>query len=75
MLVQRAIRASPHCDFTQAERQSAFDAMIAWEQNPGNPPAGDDVSREAIADENYGCQFTTSTRAGIPACPTVTAVP
>ena len=71
-LVQRAIRASPHCDFTQAERQSAFDAMIAWEQT-GQKPAGDDVSREAIEAPTYGCQFTTETRPGIAACPTEAA--
>jgi hypothetical protein len=70
MLVQRAIRASNHCDFTNDERQAAFDAMIAWEQNPGNPPAGDDVSRDAISDEDYGCQFTTETRPGVAECPT-----
>ena len=69
MLVQRAVRAPGHCDFTDDERRAAFDAMIAWEQDPGNPPAGDDVSRDAISNENYGCQFTTETRTGVPACP------
>lgn len=69
MVVQRAIRSAPHCDWKAAELISAFDAMVAWEANPGNPPAGDDVSREAIADDNYGCQFTSETRAGVPACP------
>tara|TARA_B100002049_G_C16066936_1_gene370926 strand:- start:87 stop:1505 length:1419 start_codon:yes stop_codon:yes gene_type:complete len=68
MLVQRAIRAANHCDFTQAERQAAFDAMINWEQN-GVKPAGDDISRDAISGDDYGCQFTTSTRAGVAACP------
>lgn len=67
-LVQRAIRASPHCDFTQAERQSAFDDMIAWEQT-GEKPEGDDVSREAVDTSDYGCRFTTETRPGIAACP------
>ena len=68
LLVQRAIRASPHCDWEPAELVEAFNAMIAWEQN-GQKPAGDSVSRDAIDDENYGCQFTREQRAGIPACP------
>ena len=68
MLVQRAVRAPGHCDFTQAERQEAFDAMIDWEQNSVKP-AGDDVSRTAVADADYGCQFTTADRQGIAACP------
>ena len=76
MVVQRAIRSSPHCDWRAAELVETFQAMVDWEQNPGNPPAGDDVSREAIADPNYGCQFTRGQRDGIPACPTaVAAVP
>lgn len=70
-LVQRAIRSSPHCSFKPAELVSAFDAMIAWEQN-GTKPDGDDVSTASVvADENYGCQFTTETRPGIPACVSV----
>ena len=69
-LVQRAIRSSPHCDFTNAERAEAFDDMIAWEQN-GTVPEGDDVlSPETVADEDYGCEFTSEQRAGIAACPT-----
>ena len=67
MLVQRAVRAPGHCDFTQAERQAAFDAMINWEQN-NQKPAGDDVARSAVSSADYGCQFTTSTRQGVAAC-------
>ncbi len=68
MLVQRAIRSAPHCDFTGAELVSGFQAMIDWEQN-GTKPAGDDVSRQAVSAADYGCQFTSQTRAGIDACP------
>ena len=67
MLVQRAVRAPGHCDFTQAERQEAFDAMIDWEQNSVKP-AGDDVARTAVSSADYGCQFTTATRPGVAAC-------
>ena len=41
-LVQRAIRAPSHCDFTVAEQVAAFDDMVRWEQT-GKKPAGDDV--------------------------------
>ncbi|WP_353175576.1 alpha/beta hydrolase [Salinisphaera sp. T5B8] len=68
LLVQRAVRAPGHCDFTQEERQAAFEDMINWEQNSVKP-AGDDVSRTAVADADYGCQFTTADRQGIAACP------
>lgn len=68
-LVQRAIRSSGHCDFTGEERTAAFDALVDWEVN-GVVPAGDDVLDPAVvADPDYGCQFTTATRPGIPACP------
>jgi hypothetical protein len=68
LVVQRAIRSSPHCDWRAAELIEAFQAMVDWEQNPGNPPAGDAVSRDAISDPDYGCQFTREQRDGIPAC-------
>ncbi len=80
-LVQRAVRAPAHCDFTVAEQASAFDALIAWEQR-GIEPAGDDVLTPAtLADPSYGCAFTNNaggiddspavigTRAFMPPCP------
>lgn len=80
-LVQRAIRAPSHCDFTVAEQVSAFEAMTQWEQR-GVKPAGDDVlDRGRVADPAYGCAFTRNaggvddnpvtvgTRALMPACP------
>ncbi|MBA1147298.1 alpha/beta hydrolase [Ectothiorhodospiraceae bacterium WFHF3C12] len=67
-LVQRAIRAPGHCDFSDAEQENAFAAMINWEQN-GIRPEGDEVlDASVIADPNYGCQFTTPERQGLPAC-------
>jgi acetyl esterase/lipase len=61
LLVQRAIRAPSHCDFSVAEQVSAFQAMTDWEQR-GIKPAGDDVLTPAvIADPNYGCSFTNNT--------------
>lgn len=60
-LVQRAIRAPGHCDFTVAEQVDGFEAMISWEQT-GVKPAGDDVLTPAVvADAGYGCAFTRDT--------------
>lgn len=80
-LVQRAVRAPAHCDFTVAEQTAAFDALIAWEQR-GIKPVGDDVLTPAtLADPSYGCAFTNNaggiddsptvigTRAFMPPCP------
>lgn len=80
-LVQRAVRAPSHCDFTIAEQVSAFEAMTLWEQK-GKKPAGDDVlNRAKLADPAYGCAFTNNTggpddspvtiatRGFMPACP------
>jgi pimeloyl-ACP methyl ester carboxylesterase len=70
-LVQRAIRSYSHCGFTLAETIAAFNALVLWETNGAiDKPAGDDVLTPAtLADANYGCQFTLTTRAGIAACP------
>ncbi|MFN3416872.1 MAG: hypothetical protein ACK4ZD_11225 [Caldimonas sp.] len=81
-LVQRAIRAPSHCDFTVAEQVAAFDDMVAWEQN-GTRPQGDEVlDATVVADPAYGCRFTinaggpydnpttVAVRTLMPACPT-----
>lgn len=81
LLVQRAIRAPSHCDFTVAEQVAAFDAMVQWEQR-GVKPAGDDVLTPAtVAQPAYGCTYTVNTggvddnpitvatRTLMPACP------
>ncbi|SDS70199.1 hypothetical protein SAMN05216421_2019 [Halopseudomonas xinjiangensis] len=73
-LVQRAVRAPGHCDFSLAEWTQTFDAMIQWEQN-GTKPAGDDLlDPAAMADPDFGCEYTidgvpqTTMRAFMPAC-------
>jgi hypothetical protein len=81
-LVQRAVRAPSHCDFTVAEQVKAFEDMVTWEQT-GEKPAGDDVLTPAtVADAAYGCAHTDNTvgpfdgssigfvRGLMPACPT-----
>lgn len=71
LLVQRAIRAVEHCDFTPQELVSAFDGLVDWLDN-GNKPAGDEIlDPNVVADPDYGCQFSTERFAGTPfACST-----
>jgi hypothetical protein len=60
-LVQRAIRAPSHCDFTVAEQVETFKAMADWVEK-GVKPAGDNVATPAVlADANYGCAYTRDT--------------
>lgn len=73
-LVQRAVRAPGHCDFSIAEFTTTLDAMLQWEQS-GTRPAGDDLLNPALmADANFGCTFTEDgfpqevTRALMPPC-------
>jgi pimeloyl-ACP methyl ester carboxylesterase len=67
-LVQRAIRAAGHCEFTGPELVEAFGDLVTWEKT-GIKPAGDDVLTPAtVADPNYGCAFTRGVRAGVAAC-------
>ncbi len=57
-VVQRAIRGATHCDFTNAEMQTAFDDMVKWVKQ-GTKPAGDDVLTAAtVAAASYGCTHT-----------------
>jgi pimeloyl-ACP methyl ester carboxylesterase len=69
MLVQRAYRDIGHCVFNVVEEEESFAALVNWVEN-GVKPAGDDViDRTVIANPQYGCQFTRTTRAGYAACP------
>lgn len=64
-LVQRAIRAPSHCDFTVAEQVNAFADMVNWVET-GTVPTGDDVLTPAtVANPNYGCTYTTTPVAGV----------
>jgi hypothetical protein len=75
LLVQRAIRAANHCEFSPSEVGRAWDDLTNW-VHTGARPAGDDVSNPAaVADPNFGCAFTdrtvhnTGTRPLFAACP------
>ena len=43
LLVQRAVRATGHCGFSNAEREAGFDGLVAWIQD-GKVPEGDDMA-------------------------------
>jgi hypothetical protein len=77
LLVQRAIRAAQHCEFTPAEAGTAWDDLVRWVRT-GARPAGDDVSAPAVvAAPAFGCRFSdpaayaagSGTRRLFPACP------
>lgn len=58
LLVQRAIRATGHCEFSPVEAGTAWDDLVAWVEGGGRP-AGDDVLDPAVvADPAYGCRFS-----------------
>jgi len=75
MLVQRAVRAPGHCDFSLAEFTETFDAMVQWEQNDVKPAGDDLLNASLVASPSFGCQFTrngfpqATTRAVMPPCP------
>lgn len=70
LLVQRAVRAAGHCEFTPTEVGRAWDDLTRWVESrgpgkglaKGRPvarPAGDDVLTPAtVAAPTYGCRFT-----------------
>ncbi|GAA6136203.1 alpha/beta hydrolase [Oceaniserpentilla sp. 4NH20-0058] len=74
LLVQRAIRATGHCDFSATEISTALGDLITW-VNGGSKPAGDEVLDAAVvADDSYGCDHTITSadaldaRASLPVC-------
>jgi pimeloyl-ACP methyl ester carboxylesterase len=62
MLVNRAIRAAQHCEFSVAEEENAFGDLVRW-VDAGIKPAGDRIlDRRAVQDESFGCKFTSPVR-------------
>lgn len=73
MLVQRAIRAAGHCDFTGSEVMLGMTEFFLW-VNGGPKPDGDEVLEPAtVADPTYGCDHTINDasrdRSALPQCP------
>jgi hypothetical protein len=61
LVVQRAIRADGHCEFSPNEVGRAWDDLVAWEHT-GVRPAGDAVADPpTVSDPNFGCSFTDKT--------------
>jgi hypothetical protein len=76
LLVQRAVRAASHCEFSPAEAGTAWDDLVRWVRT-GVRPAGDDVATPGtVSAADYGCRFSdpaayaagTGTRRLYPAC-------
>ncbi|WP_372956882.1 alpha/beta hydrolase [Marinobacter sp.] len=72
LLVQRAIRAPSHCDFTGSEIGKALSDWLTW-VNGGEKPQGDEVlDPTVVADPQYGCDHTINDtsrdRSALPAC-------
>ena len=65
LLVQRAIRAPGHCQFSDAELTAAWSDLAAWVRD-GKKPAGDDVLGDLA---NIGRTFTNPLRPGDPGTP------
>ena len=58
LLVQRAIRAAQHCEFTPTEVGTAWDDLVRWVRT-GARPVGDNVTdRAVVAAADYGCRFS-----------------
>lgn len=78
-LVQRAVRAPSHCDFSLAEFNATLDAMLQWEQD-GIKPGGDNLlDPAAMAADDFGCTYTIdgppqAIRAFMPPCPAASAL-
>ncbi len=70
-LVQRAIRDVGHCAFSAEEFVTGFVDLVTWVKG-GPKPAGDDILDPAVvADQDFGCTFTTgttATRGLVPPC-------
>ncbi|GGR74755.1 alpha/beta hydrolase [Micromonospora fulviviridis] len=58
LVVQRAVRAAQHCEFSPAEAGAAWDDLVSWVRT-GQRPAGDAVTdRKAVSAPDFGCRFS-----------------
>lgn len=65
LLVQRAIRAAGHCEFTDEELLQAWEDLQAWVEQ-GERPRGDDLSGDL---SDVGLEWTQPLRPGDPGTP------
>ncbi|CCG01941.1 lipase/esterase [Blastococcus saxobsidens] len=64
LLVQRAIRAAGHCEFTNAEAADQFLDLVDWVENGVKPEGASVLNRNVVADPAYGCEFTSTGTGG-----------
>jgi hypothetical protein len=58
LFVDRAIRGTGHCEFSDQELATGFTDLVAW-AHTGHKAAGDAVlDARAVADPAFGCRFT-----------------
>jgi fermentation-respiration switch protein FrsA (DUF1100 family) len=57
-LVTRAIRDHGHCGFAVPEEEAAFAALVNWVVNDVKPAGDDILNPAAVADPEFGCQFS-----------------
>jgi hypothetical protein len=58
LVVQRAVRAAQHCEFSPTEAGTAWDDLVSWVRT-GDRPAGDPVTDpKAVAAADFGCRFS-----------------
>jgi hypothetical protein len=63
LLVQRAVRAAPHCAFTNAEWEAGLEDLIVWVEE-GIKPEGEDLLVDDLSEA--GARFTMAPRLGSP---------
>ncbi len=77
LVVQRAIRTTQHCEFSNTEAGTAWDDLTHWVATGRRPPGDTLTDPATIARPDYGCRFSdptayaaaTGTRRLFPACP------
>jgi pimeloyl-ACP methyl ester carboxylesterase len=58
LFVDRAIRGTGHCEFSDEELSTGFGDLVTW-AHTGAKPAGDAIlDPQAVADPSFGCRFT-----------------
>jgi hypothetical protein len=61
LFVDRAIRGTGHCEFSNNEVSTGFSDLVTW-VHTGKKAAGDAIlDPKAVASPTFGCQFTDAT--------------
>jgi pimeloyl-ACP methyl ester carboxylesterase len=68
LLVQRAYRDAGHCGFTVDEEATAFADLVDWVEKNIKPSGDPILDPAAVADPEFGCQFTQVQRPPYTAC-------